>query len=72
MSCLFCNLANGKEMSHIVYETSNLCCFLDIKPISTGHTLIVTKKHYLDTEELDEITRSDIMDSVVVLSKAMK
>ena len=72
MTCQFCNLANGCEVSNVVYQTSHICCFLDIDPISEGHTLIVPKKHALDTEELDETTRLDVMNAVVLLSKAIK
>lgn len=72
MICQFCNLANGKESSNIIYQTKLICCFLDINPISEGHTLIVPKKHYLDTEELDIETRFEVMNAVAVLSTALK
>lgn len=52
--CQFCNLANGIEFAHIVYQTDLVCCFLDIDPIHEGHTLIVPKKHILDIEESDQ------------------
>lgn len=72
MSCQFCHLAQGQGVVYIVYQTDLISCFLDTDPISEGHTLIVPKKHALDTEELDRATRLDIMDSVVLLSKAIK
>ncbi|HGU7288853.1 TPA: HIT family protein [Legionella pneumophila] len=72
MICQFCNLANGEELSNVIYQTDLICCFLDIDPISEGHTLIVPKKHCLDTEELDDETQLEVMNSVVLLSKAIK
>ena len=72
MSCQFCNLANGREAANIVYQTNYISCFLDIDPINDGHTLIVPKKHALDTEELDHKTRLDVMNAIVLLSKSIK
>ncbi len=72
MDCQFCNLANGREASNIVYQTKNIACFLDIDPINDGHVLIVPKGHVLDTEELDSDTRLEVMDAVVLISKALK
>lgn len=70
--CQFCKLANGQEFAHIIYQSDHICCFLDINPISEGHTLIVPKKHFLDTEELDKETQLEIMNALVLLSKAIK
>ncbi|RUR06599.1 HIT family protein [Legionella sp. km772] len=72
MVCQFCNLANGQGLANVVYQTNLICCFLDIDPISEGHTLIVPKKHCLDTEELDKETRLEVMNAVAVLSTAIK
>jgi histidine triad (HIT) family protein len=71
-SCKFCDLANGLEVTHVVYETSHICCFLDIDPISEGHTLIVPKKHILDIEESNETLRLEIMNASALLSVALK
>lgn len=72
MECQFCRLANGYEPANIIYQTDLICCFLDINPISEGHTLIVPKKHCLDTVELDDETQLEVMNSIVLLSKAIK
>jgi histidine triad (HIT) family protein len=72
MVCQFCNVANGQELANVVYQTNLICCFLDIEPISEGHTLIVPKNHLLDTEELDKEVRLEVMNAVVILSTAIK
>ncbi|MFT4060270.1 MAG: HIT family protein [Legionella sp.] len=71
-TCQFCNLASGIEFADIVYQTNFVCCFLDIDPIHEGHTLIVPKKHILDIEEADEMTRLEIMNAAALLSVALK
>ena len=71
-ACQFCNLANGNEFTNIVYQTDFVCCFLDINPIHEGHTLIVPKKHILDIEESEQVTRLEIMNAAALLSVALK
>ena len=57
--CIFCKIIKGEAPSKIVYEDDNTLAFLDIFPVSRGHTVVVPKKHYRNIEELpeDEITK---------------
>lgn len=32
----------------VVYEDEDVVAFLDIRPLSVGHTLVIPKKHYAD------------------------
>ena len=50
--CLFCDIAQHRISSDIVYEDQYVLAFLDINPISKGHTLIIPKKHYDDFNEI--------------------
>lgn len=45
-SCVFCRIIGGEEMVSVVYEDDRAIAFLDIQPMSRGHTLIVTKAHW--------------------------
>jgi histidine triad (HIT) family protein len=44
-SCIFCNIVRGEVPSMTVYEDKEHLAFLDIRPQSPGHTLVVPKKH---------------------------
>ena len=44
--CIFCKIIRKEIPCHEIYEDKDVLVFLDIKPISKGHCLIVTKKHY--------------------------
>ncbi len=46
MNCIFCKIINKEIPSNIVYEDDNFLAFLDINPLSVGHTLVIPKKHY--------------------------
>ena len=45
-SCVFCRIIGGEEMVSIVHEDDRAIAFLDIQPMSYGHTLVVSKDHY--------------------------
>jgi histidine triad (HIT) family protein len=45
-SCIFCKIINKEIPAHVVYEDNDFLAFLDIRPLSPGHTLIIPKKHY--------------------------
>lgn len=45
-SCIFCRIIGGEEMVSVVYEDNRAIAFLDVQPVSQGHTLVVSKEHY--------------------------
>ncbi len=53
LDCLFCKIIAGEIPSNTIYEDETVKVFLDISPVSTGHCLIVPKKHFKDLEEID-------------------
>lgn len=52
-TCIFCKIVRGEAPAHRVYEDNRVIVFLDIFPVSEGHTLVVTKQHYSDLFEAD-------------------
>ena len=49
--CLFCKMVARQIPVTKIYENDDILAFLDIGPVSDGHTLIIPKQHY---EKLDE------------------
>jgi histidine triad (HIT) family protein len=45
MDCLFCKIVSGEIPSYKVYEDSSTLAFLDINPVSRGHTVVLPKVH---------------------------
>jgi len=45
-NCIFCKIVNGQTPSHPVYEDEKFLAFLDIRPQSPGHTLVIPKEHF--------------------------
>ena len=45
-SCIFCKIVAGEVPAEKVYEDDEFLAFLDIRPLSPGHTLVIPKQHY--------------------------
>ncbi|RLC21984.1 MAG: HIT family protein [Deltaproteobacteria bacterium] len=50
--CIFCRIIRGEIPSFKVYEDDRVFAFEDINPVSTGHTLVVPKRHAPDLWEI--------------------
>jgi len=46
MSCIFCDILDGKRDGHILYEDDSHIAFLDKYPIDVGHSLVIPRKHH--------------------------
>ena len=44
--CLFCKMVAGQIPVTKIYEDEVVLAFLDIGPISDGHTLVIPKQHF--------------------------
>ena len=44
--CLFCKMVAGEIPVTKIYEDESVLAFLDIGPISDGHTLVIPKQHF--------------------------
>ncbi|MBD3198100.1 MAG: HIT domain-containing protein [Candidatus Lokiarchaeota archaeon] len=53
-NCIFCKIVNDEIPSKIVFENSTTIAFLDIHPISEGHTIVIPKNHYKTLENLPD------------------
>jgi histidine triad (HIT) family protein len=45
-ACIFCRIARKQVPASVVYEDEKTLAFLDIRPLSEGHTLVIPKAHY--------------------------
>ena len=46
MECIFCKIVAGEIPSYKIYEDDKVLAFLDINPITDGHTLLIPKEHF--------------------------
>jgi histidine triad (HIT) family protein len=71
MTCIFCDILDGKRESHIVYEDEHHIAFLDKYPIDDGHTLVIPKKHYERITDMDSNDVGNIFSVVPKIAKAV-
>lgn len=62
MNCIFCKIIDGDIPSYKIYEDEKILAFLDVNPITPGHTLIIPKKHTLDINTIDNEVLVDIIN----------
>ena len=72
MDCLFCKIISGDIPSNTIYEDEFVKVFLDINPISNGHCLIVSKKHYSNIEDIDLETLKHVNEVAKKMYKELK
>lgn len=61
-NCIFCKIVRGEIPSYKVYETEDTLAFLDIKPFSKGHCLVIPKQH---SENIFDIGDEDLKNVIV-------
>ncbi len=72
MDCLFCNIIKGSIESYTLYEDEMVKVFLDAYPDSSGHMLIVPKKHILDLYDMDASTWSHMLEIAKKMRKKVE
>ena len=57
-NCIFCKIAQKKIDAKIIAENEKAIAFLDAFPLTSGHTLVIPKRHYekLQEVEFDQVT----------------
>jgi histidine triad (HIT) family protein len=51
MNCIFCDILDKKIPAKIIAENDGAIAFLDVQPISDGHTIVIPKKHHKNLSE---------------------
>ncbi|MBM3282143.1 MAG: HIT family protein [Candidatus Diapherotrites archaeon] len=70
-SCIFCKIIAGEIPSHKIYEDKNYLAFLDIHPISRGHTLVIPKNHSTDLLHATPNERKGLLEIVAKIAPAI-
>lgn len=63
-TCIFCKIVAGELPSFKVYEDEHALAFLDIHPVSTGHTLVIPKNHAGNIFEISAEDWSHVQETV--------
>jgi histidine triad (HIT) family protein len=70
--CIFCKIITGTLPCAKVYEDDTQLAFLDLYPISRGHTLLIPKKHHRNLFDANELVAAKVYPTVILLARAIK
>lgn len=66
--CIFCKIIEKSIPSKILFENDKNLAFLDIFPVSKGHTIVIPKNHYKNLEEIPNNALSELFEIVKKVS----
>lgn len=73
VGCDFCTIARGADRSaKVVCEGDDWIAFLPLNPATTGHTLVIPRRHVSDVWNLDDRLGSVLMAAVVRVGRAVE
>ena len=65
MDCIFCKIAKGEIDSAKIWEDDDVLVFMDVKPFTKGHCLVIPKKHFENIFDIED----NILQKVIVMAK---
>lgn len=72
MDCLFCKIISGEISIYKVYEDENVLAFLDIEPLTKGHTVVVPKQHVENLLDLDDKGVANLFSAVKKIAQNLE
>jgi histidine triad (HIT) family protein len=70
--CIFGAIIAGSAPASIVYDDADLHAFMDIRPVTPGHLLIIPKRHAPFLTDLDEATGARMFTVAMRLAQALR
>lgn len=70
--CIFCKIIRREAPASIVYEDDWTLAFMDIHPVTAGHTLVVPKMHGAYLEDLPEGSVGPILETARKVAAALR
>lgn len=71
-SCVFCEIAAGREPAAIVFEDEHCVAFLDRRPVFHGHTLLVPREHFDTLPDVPPPLLTPLFATVQLLERALE
>jgi histidine triad (HIT) family protein len=71
-SCIFCRIVAKQAPSSVLYEDDVVMAFMDIRPLSMGHALVIPKAHYADIFDIPAKELAAVHIASKVVAAAVK
>ena len=70
--CIFCKIVRAEAPAVTVFEDEHTLAFMDIRPASAGHTLIIAKEHFRNLLDIEEAAVTAVTLSTRRLAQALQ
>ncbi len=70
-NCIFCKIVAGELPAAKLYENEGVLAFLDMGPLSEGHTLVIPKAHHATLADCPAPILSDVASSLGRIARAV-
>ena len=70
--CIFCQIVAGEAEASIVHDDGDILAFMDIRPVTPGHLLVIPKRHAPFLADLDEATAARMFVVAQRLAAALR
>jgi diadenosine tetraphosphate (Ap4A) HIT family hydrolase len=70
--CVFCAIVRGEAEASVVHEDDLVLAFMDHRPVTPGHLMVVPKAHAVGLEDLDERAGARIWQAAHRLGRALR
>jgi histidine triad (HIT) family protein len=70
--CLFCRIVAGAVPCARVYEDDHVLAFLDVNPVTPGHTLVVLKGHYPTLLDVPRHEAGNLLEALKIVAAALQ
>lgn len=69
--CAFCEIVAGDREAHVLLDDDRTIAFLDGRPASRGHTLVVPKPHVTDLCLAEDAVASAVFDTIRTVGRSL-
>jgi len=70
--CIFCRIVAGEAPSSVVLRDELMTAFLDIRPVTPGHLLVVPNAHVVFVQDLPDATAAHLFEVARRLARALR
>ena len=70
-NCIFCKIIKGEIPCEKIYENDKIFAFLDIAPVTKGHTLVIPKEHHKDLLDMPDELIAEVSKAAKKIAKVV-
>ena len=70
--CVFCKIARKEIKAEIIEESENFIAIPDANPKTEGHSLIISKKHFINILDVPVLSGNELLEMIKKVSLKYK